>query len=118
MEQPLSRRTLFTVFGIPFTVTSQSWQFIPPKLVIGVLVGLVALPDEPAATRVLWGLIFGTLLLVVLCLHIFGHILSSKLVTPPMTEAHITPILIQTLYQADPPDLPGRVHLIRTLGGP
>jgi hypothetical protein len=34
-----------------------------------------------------------------------------------MREAHITPVLIQTLYPDDP-DTPSRTHLIRSLGGP
>lgn len=117
-EQPVSHRTLFTLFGIPFTVTSRSWQFVPPKLVIGVAVAFIFLPDEPAGYRLLWGLIFGILLVCVLCLHILGHIISSKSVSPPMTEAFITPVLIETHYQADPENLPGRIHLIRSLGGP
>lgn len=112
------RSILFTLASIPFTVTAHSWQFVPPKLVIGTLVALVALPDESFVMRLVWGMIFGLLLLSVLVLHILGHIFSSKLVSPPMTEAHITPVLIQTLYQNDPIDTPGTTHLIRSMGGP
>lgn len=107
-----------TLLGVPITLTGQSWQFVPPKIVIGIIVALIALPQEVLAVRMAWGVIFGILLLVILFLHIIGHILSSKLVAPPMTEAHITTMLIQTLYGDDPPDVPGKVHVIRSLGGP
>lgn len=35
-----------------------------------------------------------------------------------MTEARITPILIETLYNDDPEDVTSQVHLLRSLGGP
>jgi Zn-dependent protease len=35
-----------------------------------------------------------------------------------MSEAYITPILIETRYNNDPADLPDRIHLVRSLGGP
>jgi hypothetical protein len=113
-----SRRTIVTVLGIPLTAAAQSWQFVPPKLVIGIFIALVTRGHEPVMTWFVWGLIYGALLLTVLALHILGHILSSKLVFPSMTEAHITPVLIQTLYQNDTPDIPVRTHLIRSIGGP
>jgi hypothetical protein len=110
-------RVLITVLNVPFTVNAQSWQFIPPKLVIGVIVALIAKTGSPLLERAGWGLVYGLLLLTLLCLHIVGHILASKLTSPPMSEAHITPVLIQTLYPDDP-GTPGSTHLIRSIGGP
>jgi hypothetical protein len=117
-DQQQTHRVLFTLFNIPFTVTHNSWQFIPPKLVIGVMVAVLTLTEEAVIARSLWGIVYGVLLLVVLFLHIMGHIFISKRVLPSMTEARITPILIQTLYANDTDIVPGRVHLIRSLGGP
>lgn len=117
-EQAEARCILFTLAGVPFTVTSRSWQFVPPKLVIGLLIALLVLPDAPIVIRLAWGFIFGLLLLSVPVLHIFGHVISSKFVSPPMTETRIKPALIQTLFQNDPADIPGTTHLIRSLGGP
>lgn len=118
LSQEHTRQHLFSVMGVPFTADGRSWQFVPPKLVIGIIIAFITSPDLPLPERVLTGLIFGGLLLLVLALHILGHILSSKLVAPPMTEARITPILIETRYHDDPADVTSRVHLVRSLGGP
>jgi Zn-dependent protease len=110
-------RVLLTVLGIPFTVNGQSWQFVPPKLVIGIIVALIAKTGSSVFECVGWGIVYGLLLVTLLCLHILGHILASKLTSPPMSEARITPVLIQTLYP-DNANTSGRTHLIRSLGGP
>ena len=109
---------IITFAGIPFTADEQSWQFVPPKLIIGIIVAFITLPDIPLLNRVLTGLFLGGLLILVLALHIVGHILSSKLVAPPMTEARITPALIETRYHDDPADVTSQVHMVRSLGGP
>jgi len=114
-EQSQDYRILFRLLGVPFTITLNSWQFLPPKLVIGLFIAWVTRDSESAWLA--WGIIYGLLLVTVLFFHILGHILISKLVSPPMTEARITPILIQTLYN-DTPDTPATAHLIRSLGGP
>lgn len=114
----MADQNLFSFLGVPFTANEQSWRFLPPKLFIGMVVAFITLPDLPLLERILTGLLFSGLLLLVLMLHILGHILSSKLVAPPMTEARITPILIETLYNDDPEDVTSRVHLVRSLGGP
>lgn len=113
-----SYQPIITIAGIPFTADEQSWQFVPPKLFIGIVVAFLTLPDLPLLERILTGLFFGGLLLLVLALHILGHIFSSKLVAPPMSEARITPRLIETLYHNDSEYVTSRVHLTRSLGGP
>lgn len=111
-------RRLFTFIGIPFTVDRRSWQFVPPKFIIGVVVAFITLLDLSLLDRIMTGFLFGGLLILVLALLILGHILSSKLVAPSMTEAHITPTLIETRYDDDPEYVTSRVHLVRSLGGP
>lgn len=114
----MADQNLFSFLGVPFTANEQSWRFLPPKLFIGIVVAFITLPDLPLLERILTGLLFGGLLLLVLMLHILGHILSSKLVAPPMSEARITPRLIETLYHNDSEYVTSRVHLTRSLGGP
>ena len=110
-------RTLFTLLNIPFTVNWDSWQFLPPKFMIGIVVALFAAPVETIPEKILIGILYGILLNFVLLLHIIGHILSSKFVSPAMTEARITPMLIQTRYDRDSNAIAPVVHLTRTIGG-
>lgn len=111
-------RTLFTLMGVPWRVNADSWKFVPPKMLIGLMVALVFLPDFNLAAKIAFGFLYGLLLLLLLVLHIIGHTLSGKLIGAVMDENVVTPMLIVTTYHNDPPDLPRRVHLIRALGGP
>jgi hypothetical protein len=78
-----------TVLSVPFTVNAQSWQFVPPKLVIGVIVALIAKTGSPMIERAGWGLIYGVLLLALLCLHMWG--ISSPASCPhPRCAKHIS----------------------------
>ncbi len=78
----MASRILFTVMGVPFTANAESWQFVPPKLFIGVVVALIVLIELSFVERVVVGLMFGFVLLIVLLLHIVGHVVASKLVSP------------------------------------
>ncbi len=111
------RRILFKLFGVPFTVDGKSWQFVPPKLIIGLLIAFITLPEEMIATRIFMGLNYGFLLLLALFVHIIGHVLSSREIKAPVREAYITPVLIQVLHH-DESEVSSRVHLIRAIGGP
>jgi Zn-dependent protease len=118
VDQKLADRVvLFTLLEVPFTVNAKSWQFVPPKLVIGVVIALITLPNFPIAERILIGLGYGLLILLTLSLHIIGHILSSRMIDAPVREARITPILIE-VHHHDTTEVSTRVHLIRALGGP
>ncbi len=66
----MAERRMFTLLHVPFTGDEQSLQFVPPKLIIGIVVAFITLPDLPLIERVLTGLFFGGLLLLVLALHI------------------------------------------------
>lgn len=109
--------TLFHFLGVAWTGNADSWRFLLPKFVIGLIVAFLSLSTETLPMRIFWGLVYGSLLNLSLVLHIIGHILASRLVSPPMTEARITPMLVETRYDNDPPNLAGRVHVIRSLGG-
>lgn len=51
-------------------------------------------------------------------LHAFGHILSGKMVHSAMNELLITTTRDVNLYHGDQSIIPGKVHLVRSLGGP
>jgi hypothetical protein len=112
-----TRRTRFTFLGVPWTVDADSWKFVPPKLIIGLVAAFIAWPDAAIGIRLIMGLYYGLLLLVTLFLHIVGHILSSRWIKAPVREAHVTPILIHVLHH-DTAEVSPRAHLIRALGGP
>lgn len=114
----LAGHVLFRLFGVPWTITRQSWQFIPPKLAIGLVVAFLALPDQALSSRILIGLGYGLLLILLLICHIIGHTLGGVWVHAPMNENHITPTLIETRYYEDPETVSKRIHLTRTLAGP
>ena len=117
-SQAINVQTVVVVLGVPFRANGKSWQFIPPKLVIGLAGAFLVHRSEPLTNNILVGLPYGILLNIMLVLHIIGHIISSKFVVPAMTEARITPTLIQTRYDDDFDLLAPKVHIIRSLGGP
>lgn len=51
-------------------------------------------------------------------IHALGHILSGKLVNSAMDELLITATRDVNVYHGDQSQIPGHVHLIRSLGGP
>jgi len=58
------------------------------------------------------------LLNIVLILHTVGHIITSKLVLPAMSEIRITPEIIQTRFDNDPEQIDPLIHITRSVGGP
>src|SRR5574337_780765 len=117
-ERSKSKRVLLTVLDVPVTVTAQSWLHAVSRLLLGIVVGWLLHAGASFGEWLAYGLLYGVLFLSVQPLHLLGHVLGSRMVAPPMNEARITPLAILTLYRNDPAELPGRVHLIRSLGGP
>ena len=50
--------------------------------------------------------------------HQLGHTIAARATGWPMTGVHFWLILALSKYPSDEPDLPGRVHIRRALGGP
>lgn len=115
---PLAGDILFRLLGVPWTFTRASWRFVPPKLVIGLIIAFLTLPNESLISRILIGIEYGVLLILLLIWHIVGHTLGGIWLHAPMDENHITPTLIETRYYENPGTVPKRIHLIRTLAGP
>jgi hypothetical protein len=117
-ELALPHRSLFTCLGVPWKLTPKAWLFLPTRLAFGLVVAFVFLQSESVATRLFFGAVYALLLLASQSLHIIGHTLSGQWVDAPMTANLIEDRQITTYYANDPPDLPARVHLGRTAGGP
>lgn len=115
---PLQGRTLFTILGIPWKLTPTSIQFVPSRLAAGLIIAFIFLRSESLGTRLSYGLAFGLFLLLSQFMHIIGHILGGRLVGYPMSASLIIAYQFSTFYADEPPDLPRRVHLVRTVGGP
>lgn len=88
------------------------------NLIAGFLATFIFMPFADIVTRVLYGVLFGILLIVTNALHSIGHIIGGKMVNAPMDELLVTASRHVNIYLNDPLDLPSRVHLGRALGGP
>lgn len=109
---------LFTLSGVPWEATPQAWRSIPQNLIGGFLGTYIFMPGADIVTRLIYGVIFGALLIAANSIHSIGHILGGKIVGAPMDELLVTASRHVNIYRNDPPDLPSRVHLGRALGGP
>ncbi len=72
----------------------------------------------PIGTAVLGGLIAALLHYVSETLHQLGHALAAKRTGYPMTGVRYWSVLGTSIYPTDEPQLPGRTHIQRALGGP
>ncbi len=113
-----AQRTLFTLLGIPWKLTPTSFQFIPSRLATGLLLAFIFLRSETLGMKFMIGVVYALILLASQFLHIIGHILGGKAVGHPMSASLIIAYQFTTYYADEPPDLPRRVHLTRTIGGP
>jgi len=93
-------------------------MFLPSRLGAGIIAALLLLPAETIPMRLVFGVVYGGVILSVNVLHIIGHTLSARLVGGPIDENVILQNHIRTSYLHDPPDLPSRIHIGRALGGP
>ena len=117
-KRPVQGRTLFSLLGVPWKLTDRSRQFIPTRLVFCMIIAFIIFRDEAVGVRVVYSLVYALLMMLTQCLHIVGHTITAKFVGAPMAANLILDTKILTYYPDDPPDLPARVHLGRTLGGP
>ncbi len=104
-------------WGVDIRVTPITW--LSPFVFFGLhfLLNLLNLRLS-LSERLYQSMIFTIVVEIATCLHAFGHILSGKLVNSAMDELLITATRDVNLYHGDQSLLPGRVHLIRSLGGP
>ena len=112
------KRILFTWLGVPWVSTSATIPFMLVRLAAGLIVAWLLLPDESLVMCLVWGVVYGVLMILAQIIHTVGHIVSSRQVAPPMREARFSLIGIMTLYPRDDGTTPANVHLMRSVGGP
>ena len=113
-----SRPVMFTLLGLPWTRTSQTIPFMLTRMALGLVAAWLLLPNDAPALRLLWGLVYGLVIISVQVIHTAGHILASRRVSPPMREVRSLLIGFATLYPREVVPATSRVHLTRSLGGP
>lgn len=104
-------------WGVRLLVTPLLW--LGPLVFFGLHFALNLL--NPALTfgeRVTQSLIFTVVVEITTVFHAFGHILSGKLAGSPMDELLMATTRDVNIYHGDQSAIPGRVHLMRSLGGP
>ena len=97
---------------------------LPSELVGSVAITLVAAMVFAARAGLSTGeALFGGILAMLLYwlsdfLHHFGHAIAARRTEYPMTGVLFHTALGTSVYPRDEPELPGRVHIRRALGGP
>jgi len=112
------QRRLFRWLGVDWQATPYAWLSIPFYVAIGILVTLLGRSPRSTGSRILAGVGYGLLLIIMNVIHTVGHILSGNRVGAPMKANLVTATYHVNLYPDDPPSLPPRIHLGRALGGP
>jgi Zn-dependent protease len=104
-------------WGVNLLVTPLTW--LGPFVFFGLYLLLNLLNSHLSLTERLYQtLVFTIAVEMTTILHAFGHILSGKLVHSAMDELLITATRDVNLYHGDQSLIPGRIHLVRSLGGP
>jgi Zn-dependent protease len=104
-------------WGVSLLITPFTW--LGPFLFFGLNFLLNLFNASLSLTdRLYQAFIFALVVEITTALHAWGHILSGKLVHSPMDELLITALRDVNLYHGDQAQVPGHVHLGRSLGGP
>lgn len=108
---------LFEFMGLTFYGT--------PLLIVGILfawglfAGLaIALFDIPTGEAILGGLLLAFLNEFGEIWHQVGHAIAARRTGYPMTGVKLWLTIGTSLYPKDEPELPGKTHIQRALGGP
>jgi Zn-dependent protease len=109
--------TLFRVFGLRIAARPDVglWALGLWAVLSGVGMGLLYLPLLDA---LIGGLACAFLHYCGEFLHQMGHALAARRTGYPMTGLTFFFLLAVSRYPKDEPDLPGRTHITRALGGP
>lgn len=81
------------------------------------VVALTAL-ELSSLEAMIGGLICAALHFALELAHQLGHAIAARATGWPMTGIHFWLVLALSRYPSDEPELPGRVHIRRALGGP
>lgn len=106
-----------TFWGV--TVLFTTWAWMGPFVFFGLHFLLNLLNTRlPLDQRLNQSIYFVIAVELVNALHAFGHIISGKMVGSAMDELLITTTRDVNLYHGDQSQIPGYVHLVRSLGEP
>lgn len=103
-------------WNIPLLITPLTW--LGPIVFFGLHLLLNIFNSLSLNERLYQAMIFTISVEISTVLHAFGHILSGKLVNSAMNELLIASTRDVNLYHGDQRLVPGRIHLIRSMGGP
>jgi hypothetical protein len=92
--------------------------FIGALLLWALFAGLGWLLFATPGAALLFGLVCTALHWLSELIHHLGHARAARRIGYPMTGVRLWFIFGQSLYPAEEPPLPGRVHIHRALGGP
>ena len=108
--------TLYTFNGVPVVARPGFWAI--PALLIAGMAGLARWrrPELPWPQRLGLALLVSLSALSAELGHAMAHTLSARLAGAPMDEILLPFGLARTLYKDN--DVPPRVHILRSLGGP
>jgi len=104
-------------WGVNLFITPLTW--LGPFVFFGLHFLLNLLHPRLSITdRLYQSLLFTIAVEITTVLHAFGHIASGKMVNSAMDDLLITATRDVNLYHGDQGLIPGRIHLVRSLGGP
>lgn len=99
---------------------SADWNVLPSAALVALGLSWVAAHtmNLPAATALVAGILAMLLHYVSDVLHNLGHRLAAARTGYPMRGIHFFLVLAGSVYPRDEPQLPGKIHIQRALGGP
>lgn len=113
----IRRFRIGTILGVPVLITSLTWLgpfvFFGLHFILNLWNTRLTL-DE----RLLQSIYFVIAIQLANPIHALGHIISGKLVHSAMDELLMTSTRGVNLYYGDQSQLPGYIHIVRSLGGP
>lgn len=110
-------RRLFAFLGVNYFITTYSWMNLPLMAMIGILIALLFAPNNQLLSQILFGIVYGILIILCSFFHGIGHIISSRLVNAPVTSIIMTATVKITQYN-DTEEQSSPIHIGRALGGP
>ena len=111
------QRKMFTIFGVDYFITNRTWINIPLMLSVGIILALIFSPEDQISLKILSGVGYGLLIILSSFCHGIGHIISSSLVDAPISSIIMT-ATVNVIHFDDNDEMPSRVHVGRSLGGP
>lgn len=111
------RRHLFNLLGVAYVATPFFWLNIPSMLIVGIILAFILTPMDDLTGQMMVGVGFGVLIMITSHMHTIGHIISSQMVDAPVKRIVMT-MTVNHLDFDEEGDLPSRVHVGRSLGGP